>query len=113
MKVLKCENCGAPITPDAVGCEYCGASFYLSYDEDKLSETKRVVEDVGTITEMNKLIQQANGILTPNETRGYLGLESIRDDVRCFHDEIKYIREGPNVCGVYDTYGNRIKTLVM
>lgn len=33
LKPLKCENCGAPITPDAVGCEYCGVSFIVTGDE--------------------------------------------------------------------------------
>lgn len=61
MKVLKCENCGAPFTPDVVGCEYCGASF--------------VVEEENHVN-INKAVRNVkDGIMTPNEARRYLGLD--------------------------------------
>lgn len=83
MKVLKCENCGAPITPDAVGCEYCGASFVI----------EGAVEDVGTITEWSKLIQQANSILTPNEARRYLNLDGVEEVYSAYDSDGMLIKQ--------------------
>lgn len=103
MNILKCKNCGAPITHGADKCEYCGVSFIL--EKSPRISIDRAVRDAKNDAKY--------GIMTPNEARQALGLESIRDDVRGFHEEMKYIREGPNVCGVYDGFDNSIKTIVI
>lgn len=39
MKELKCKNCGAPINPQTLRCEYCGTQYKRDYDNVLRIET--------------------------------------------------------------------------
>lgn len=82
MTPLKCKNCGAPMDEGSFKCEYCGTGYVVEK-----------TESCGPITEMNKLIDQANGILTPNEARRYLNLDGVEEVYSAYDSDGMLIKQ--------------------
>lgn len=55
MKSAKCENCGAGVSPGAVGCAYCGTTFVTAAPGAPSAPSGANPEVVRLIREGNKI----------------------------------------------------------
>lgn len=139
MKELKCKSCGAPLNASTMKCEYCGTS-YLKESGDDLPKLDKIVKfnhiltpnEARRVMGLDAVPDNAPARLwnAIRESVDYMkteACESFNEHICGVRDKeaflsvdgpyepknLKYIRESPDICGVYDAVtGERIKTLI-